>query len=166
MVVCVTSRGQCLYTHHCIVICVLNPSSCITLTAVSINYKKSKATFSRLFLIHLQHLHTQGLALPVTVLLLGPQENTCTTVKQPTKHHLLQYHATAVTSLLKYVNHQSFSFVRAGLYSPSSCSQGVWNVLTKPYGENTQTMSNFVIFPLRLDSSHTDTSQSSLPKPN
>lgn len=47
MLVFVT-RGQCLYTHHCIVIRALNPSSCVTLTAV----KLQKFAFSRLFVIH------------------------------------------------------------------------------------------------------------------
>lgn len=172
MVVSDTSRGQCLYTHHCIVVFVFSIHLALPWQQlVAIDYKK-------VFLICLQKTQTeQWLHSIYNSIML---ETSYTWLYFVTSCASGQYHSNptqqnrsffAVScdhsdSLLRYVNNQSLSVVRPGLYSPSSCSQGGWNVLTLPYGENTQTMSNFVILPPRLNFWHTDTSQSSLPKSN
>lgn len=126
MVISVTSRGQCLYTHQCIVILCFQSVLIIIIIIHFIWHHLAAGSYRLQRNCHFTWTSGQFFI------------------------HLYLYKVTVwcdhsdFTAEICESSKLCFRTVRPGLYS--SCSQGVWNFLTKPYGENKQSMSNFVMF--------------------
>lgn len=162
---CLRPAGVSVCTYITELSFVFSSPTCITLTAVGINYQKT--THSCLAILDSSR--------SATLRLRNDNNNTTSCYiwgsaprsPKPTKTPVFAASCDHSDCTAEACESSMIFFCRGGTLLSSSWSLGVWNVLTKPDGENTQTMSNFVIFfPLRSDSAHTNALKSSPPNPN